>query len=333
MHSENDCHALIHAARHGIVQRVIGRLTDAEKKRIQPGELYVFNETESGIRRWTDRKVWTPSRVQGIFLLYKDLSGTMVKKTYSCMFEDGKYHLVIYGLQEWEENGECCAIFREDVERVKEQVNKRGLMWAMQPKKWYLAGDPRSALLHEDYSIQPGVHEYTERPSSPMARRQSFEDAQSANGRCASCGCISQNLLMADGRGMPGNYAHQGNETREALHATKQFEQKYFSSSQNYTDRFNVPSNNQPKTNRSQSMQESSGHHDFLPRMIDERQVAQGSPEDFNIYLNSILSIGDGRRDSCAQSESTIDQSFLTDPLYDFNIDNVNLDSKYVSNK
>lgn len=40
---------------------------------IRPGSVYVFDELESGIKRWTDGKVWSPSRILGNFLVYREL--------------------------------------------------------------------------------------------------------------------------------------------------------------------------------------------------------------------------------------------------------------------
>ena len=42
---------------------------------IRSGSVFVFDEQESGIRRWTDGKLWSPSRVLGNFLIYRELEG------------------------------------------------------------------------------------------------------------------------------------------------------------------------------------------------------------------------------------------------------------------
>ncbi|KAI4293108.1 hypothetical protein PAPHI01_2382 [Pancytospora philotis] len=140
-HSESDCRALIHAARCGLIRRIVARLSNAEKRRIKPGELYIFNEAESGIRRWTDKRVWTPSRVHGIFLIYRDVGGAMVKKTYSCELDDGKYHLVMYGLVEWEESGECCTVFHGVVDQIKLQLGGSAALWAKESKRYGAVAD------------------------------------------------------------------------------------------------------------------------------------------------------------------------------------------------
>ncbi|OAQ25552.1 hypothetical protein K457DRAFT_80523, partial [Linnemannia elongata AG-77] len=40
---------------------------------IIPGSVFVFDEEESGICRWTDGKIWSPSRICDNFLVYREL--------------------------------------------------------------------------------------------------------------------------------------------------------------------------------------------------------------------------------------------------------------------
>jgi hypothetical protein len=39
---------------------------------ITSGSVFVFDEDESGIKRWTDGFFWSPSRILGNFLLYRE---------------------------------------------------------------------------------------------------------------------------------------------------------------------------------------------------------------------------------------------------------------------
>lgn len=39
---------------------------------ISSGSVFVFDEEESGIKRWTDGFFWSPSRILGNFLLYRE---------------------------------------------------------------------------------------------------------------------------------------------------------------------------------------------------------------------------------------------------------------------
>lgn len=83
------------ACRRGIAPRARNRLTDAERKAIVSGCVYVFSEQESRIKRsvslwasaclkvgtdvgycvlasrWTDGRRWSPSRILNNFLIYR----------------------------------------------------------------------------------------------------------------------------------------------------------------------------------------------------------------------------------------------------------------------
>ncbi|TBU25640.1 Gti1/Pac2 family-domain-containing protein [Dichomitus squalens] len=61
------------ATRAGIVPRVTRRFHELEKREIiQSGAILVFTEEESGIKRWTDPYLWSASRMQGNFLMYRE---------------------------------------------------------------------------------------------------------------------------------------------------------------------------------------------------------------------------------------------------------------------
>ncbi|KAJ3530110.1 hypothetical protein NMY22_g8707 [Coprinellus aureogranulatus] len=67
-----DALLILEAARRGLIPRVTRRLIDAERKMITSGSVFVFDEDESGIKRWTDGLFWSPSRILGNFLLYRE---------------------------------------------------------------------------------------------------------------------------------------------------------------------------------------------------------------------------------------------------------------------
>jgi hypothetical protein len=52
------------------------RLNDPEKPMIHSGAVFLFDEHESGIKRWTDGIVWSPSRILGNFLVSPILFNT-----------------------------------------------------------------------------------------------------------------------------------------------------------------------------------------------------------------------------------------------------------------
>ncbi|KAI5180982.1 hypothetical protein NEOKW01_1223 [Nematocida sp. AWRm80] len=73
LYTEEECLKIIDMCRLNILPRVVSRLTEAERESIQPGCIYVYEEEESGISRWTDGKLWSPSKVFGKCLIYKQL--------------------------------------------------------------------------------------------------------------------------------------------------------------------------------------------------------------------------------------------------------------------
>jgi hypothetical protein len=70
-HIETTLDALLifEAAKRGMVPRITRRLTERERSMIVSGACFVFDENESGIKRWTDGYVWSPSRILGNFLV------------------------------------------------------------------------------------------------------------------------------------------------------------------------------------------------------------------------------------------------------------------------
>ncbi|KAJ2623448.1 Gluconate transport-inducing protein [Coemansia spiralis] len=111
--STDDALLVFEACRKGILQRRNRRLCESERKHIKSGSVFVWDESESGIRRWTDGKRWSPSRVNGCFLVYNELSPKssstyiassdvpiddgLIKKALSLFnINNSKLHLVCY---------------------------------------------------------------------------------------------------------------------------------------------------------------------------------------------------------------------------------------------
>ncbi|CAG8693166.1 1664_t:CDS:2, partial [Dentiscutata heterogama] len=70
----NDAMIIFEACRRGILQRTTRRLLEKEKEELRSGQVYVFDENESGIKRWTDGRLWSPSRIIKDFLVYRELA-------------------------------------------------------------------------------------------------------------------------------------------------------------------------------------------------------------------------------------------------------------------
>lgn len=113
LHSEMECSKIISLAMENIMFRLKRRLNEKEKRLIRPGYAFIYLEQESGIMRWTDSKLWTPSRALGPFMMYieKRSDTPLIKKIYSAQYDGLNVHLVIYNLLNHEENGICCNIY------------------------------------------------------------------------------------------------------------------------------------------------------------------------------------------------------------------------------
>jgi hypothetical protein len=104
---------LIEAARRDLIPQIYQRFSIFERQRyIRPGCVFIWNERKSKIKRWTDGRKWSASRVIGTFLSYKEMKPPK-KKTHGCHIieemDDGllkqsfsynigedKYHIVSY---------------------------------------------------------------------------------------------------------------------------------------------------------------------------------------------------------------------------------------------
>ncbi|KAK9703880.1 Gluconate transport-inducing protein [Basidiobolus ranarum] len=73
--SIQDALLIFEACRLGYLRRVQRRLSDKERQSLRSGSVYVWEEEEAGMRRWTDGRTWSPSRVHGSFLTYSELEG------------------------------------------------------------------------------------------------------------------------------------------------------------------------------------------------------------------------------------------------------------------
>lgn len=71
--SEEECLRIIDMCRLSVLPRVTSRLTEEERERIRPGSIFVYEEEESGISRWTDGKAWSSSKIHGQCLMYHEI--------------------------------------------------------------------------------------------------------------------------------------------------------------------------------------------------------------------------------------------------------------------
>ncbi|KAL1918850.1 uncharacterized protein VTP21DRAFT_2872 [Calcarisporiella thermophila] len=69
----HDALLIFEACQRGILPKINRRLQEKERALVRSGSVFVFDERESGIKRWTDGRVWSPSRILGNFLIYREL--------------------------------------------------------------------------------------------------------------------------------------------------------------------------------------------------------------------------------------------------------------------
>lgn len=102
INSREDAELLVFCCLSNKMSFVSKRLDNNERKNIRNGSVFVFNEETSGMIRWTDGMVWSPSRMIGDFLTYKEKvegkksTERFIKKTISIYYNKTRFHLVGY---------------------------------------------------------------------------------------------------------------------------------------------------------------------------------------------------------------------------------------------
>ncbi|GAA6007959.1 hypothetical protein JCM10207_006980 [Rhodosporidiobolus poonsookiae] len=72
--STYDALLIFEGTKRGILPKIARRLQEFEKRAaVVSGAIFVFDEEETGIKRWTDGLTWSPSRTLGNFLIYREL--------------------------------------------------------------------------------------------------------------------------------------------------------------------------------------------------------------------------------------------------------------------
>lgn len=99
-----DALLVLEATRLNILPKVKRRLDDVERKLINAGSVFAWNETECGMKRWTDGRNWLASKVKGPFLTYQEQDSArnvkpngLVKQSFSLATKQNeKFHLIAY---------------------------------------------------------------------------------------------------------------------------------------------------------------------------------------------------------------------------------------------
>lgn len=99
-----DALLIVEATRLGILPKIKRRLNEVERQYIVANTVFAWNETECGMKRWTDGKNWLASKVHGSFLVYKELDtkrkvkkNGLIKQSFSLTTKQNqKIHLIYY---------------------------------------------------------------------------------------------------------------------------------------------------------------------------------------------------------------------------------------------
>ncbi|KAK0673821.1 putative gluconate transport inducer 1 [Cercophora samala] len=69
---------LVEAVLRGVLKITARRPQDKERPEcIRSGNVFIYEENASGIRRWTDGRNWSPSRIVGNFLVYREIEASL----------------------------------------------------------------------------------------------------------------------------------------------------------------------------------------------------------------------------------------------------------------
>lgn len=84
LNSSTEAYIIMHSTRLGLMKATCDRLRPEERSNIESGDIFCFIKNECKLKRWTDRNIWSPSRISGEFLVYQEvprhLSKNSIKK-------------------------------------------------------------------------------------------------------------------------------------------------------------------------------------------------------------------------------------------------------------
>lgn len=100
----NDALLVLEATRVNVLPKIKRRLNALERKHIKANTVFAWNETECGMKRWTDGKNWLASKVSGPFLTYRELDDKknvkpdgLIKQSFLLVTKQNqKLHLISY---------------------------------------------------------------------------------------------------------------------------------------------------------------------------------------------------------------------------------------------
>ncbi|KAK5218504.1 Global transcription regulator sge1 [Exophiala xenobiotica] len=151
-----DAFMLIQACREGRLPSVDRRPCTEEKlSTTESGNVFIFEEGASGIKRWTDGRRWSPSRKLGDFFIYRELeaSGTQANAAqdagWSSIQGNGNeaWPRPLYGPRNRAFNANCRSLIKKTI-----SVKEAGAVWHL--VSYYQVDDILSGLLKRPSEVQ-----------------------------------------------------------------------------------------------------------------------------------------------------------------------------------
>ena len=123
VHNYYECIDLIKLAYIGEVATIKNR-KEFQPNLLRKNRIYIYNEEESKMIRFTDKRKWMPSRVISCFLTYNEANGNLIKKTFSILTQKGRYHLICYTDKNEDHLYACCENNKIHKEFLLEKITE-----------------------------------------------------------------------------------------------------------------------------------------------------------------------------------------------------------------
>ncbi|KAF9929969.1 hypothetical protein FBU30_001059 [Linnemannia zychae] len=207
-----DALIIFEACRLGLAARVHRRLSDIERQSVRSGSVYCFDEREAGMRRWTDGKSWSPSRVTGSFLTYRELDEAqgsyngkysyrqngLLKQSFSITTADNqKLHLISYYTTD-----DVSSERLRNTPSTDPQLSKIVIPKGLYPET--AVNNEQPVPLTQSSPSPPMAHLARQRPAIPRPLQQQNDDEQR----------ISKTLAL------PQPHHHRRNDSASSSHSS-----------------------------------------------------------------------------------------------------------------
>lgn len=106
---------IMHASRLGCFELTRERLSSDERDKIESGDIFCFIENENGLKRWTDGRIWSPSKICGEFLVYQEVPRHLSKNSIKKRKTDETKDQIRLGLSKKEETVDRTTMHKKTI--------------------------------------------------------------------------------------------------------------------------------------------------------------------------------------------------------------------------